>query len=180
MRARAIGKRTPMSPNAPATSSREIGQCEILSCAAAAVPNSLSPRRRTNDHDFCGLDQCRRRLADFQFEIAAGIAGDNGGDDLPAHIQSNLRQQPHGLEANNPPDQLVSSTDDFLKARARLGLCFRSLTTRTLRHWLTPPLEQQSVDFRLRDAMMPAHGNRPTAVPGAASANGAAYASSGS
>src|SRR5579875_1090418 len=99
MRASAIGKSTPMSPNAPATSSLEIGQRKSLSSVATAVSNPSSPRRRTNDHDLGGLDQRRRRFAYFQFQVAAGVAGDHGSDNLSADVERHLGEQPDGLEA---------------------------------------------------------------------------------
>ena len=69
-----------------------------------------------DDHDLCGLDQRRSRLAHFQFQVEAGIARNDGGDNLAPDIERNFCQQTDGLERDNPAHQLVPSADEFLQA----------------------------------------------------------------
>ena len=57
---------------------------------------------RMIDH-FRGLDERRRRLTNLEFKVPGSVAGNNGGDGLPAHVQHHLGQQTNGLQLDERP-----------------------------------------------------------------------------
>src|SRR5438045_61945 len=96
-----------------------------------------------NNHDFGGLNQRSRGVADLQLHFLNCIGGDDRRNLLPADRKLHLRHQPAGLDLHHSANQLVASADMPEVAPA----CRARLLTQAM---------QKLVYFALRDAVMAA------------------------
>jgi len=70
-----------------------------------------SIRSDTEHHDLSGFDQGGDRLAFFQAQLAGGVGGDDGGDDLAADGEADLGEQAFDFEVDNAADELIAAAD---------------------------------------------------------------------
>src|SRR5579875_1687027 len=96
-------------------------RCSVRACSAYAAPCSASTaaqkkmtsraRRKRSDtehHDLGGFDERGHRLSCLELHFARGVRGDNGGNDLSADGELDLREQPVELEFDNTAHKLIT------------------------------------------------------------------------
>ena len=62
-------------------------------------------------HDFCGFDEGGYGFAFFEAELAGGVGGDDGGNDLASDGEADLSHEAFDFEVNDAADELVASAD---------------------------------------------------------------------
>ena len=77
-----------------------------------------------DDHDFGGLDQCRRNIPRFQAHFPYCVSRDDGVYVLIADRNCDLRHEAAGLDINHATDQLVTAADLAKVVAARFNRAF--------------------------------------------------------